>query len=68
MLPVEVTIQLGDVELAALDRHIGDSHGVRTREQVVAEIIAEWAANQAHTPAEVDEGLKPDELNASNDI
>lgn len=63
-----VTIQLGDVEIAALDRHIGASHSDRTREQVLAEIVADWAARQAQQPAEVDEGLRPEELNASNDI
>lgn len=63
-----VTIQLGDAEIAALDRHIGASHSDRTREQILAEIVADWAARQAQKPGEIDEGLRPEELNASNDI
>ena len=62
-----VTIRLGDAEIAALDRYIAASHYRRTREQALAEIVTRWAAAQARRPAKVDEGLRPEELNASND-
>ncbi len=63
-----VTIVLGEAELAALDRSIRDSRPALTREQALLKIVAAWAAAQPGSgPAEVDEGMRPHELNASND-
>jgi hypothetical protein len=62
-----ITVHLGDAEIAALDRHVSTAHSGQTREQVIIEIVARWAAAQIQRSAEPDEGLKPDELNASND-
>jgi predicted transcriptional regulator len=67
MTETAITVHLGDAEIAALDRHVSTMHSGQTREQVIIEIVAHWAATQTVLPAEIDEGLKPDELNASND-
>jgi hypothetical protein len=64
-----VTIHLGEAELTALDRHIHDRRSGLTREQMLSEIVGAWAARQPgtlHPP--VDEGMRPEELNASNDM
>lgn len=64
-----VTIHLGEAELAAIDRHIHDRRAGLTREQMLSEIVTAWAATQPgtlHPP--VDEGMRPEELNASNDM
>ncbi|HEY5795443.1 MAG TPA: hypothetical protein VIU82_10540 [Bosea sp. (in: a-proteobacteria)] len=64
-----LTIHLTEAELAALDRHIHERRFGLTREQMVSEIVAAWAATQpgALLPP-VDEGMRPEELNASNDM
>lgn len=64
-----VTIALREAELQALDRHLRDGAPGMTREQALSEIVAEWAAAQpgaVRSPA--DEGMRPEELNASNDM
>lgn len=63
-----VTIELKEAELVALDRYIRDRMPGATRERALSDILAAWAAAQPATahPA-ADEGLRPDELNASND-
>lgn len=69
-----VTIFLGEPELAALDRSIREATPALTREQALSGIVATWAAAQpgAGRPEsgrpETDEGMRPDQLNASNDI
>ncbi len=67
-MPTAVTVLLEDAELAALDRYIAACRPGRSRERVVAEIARRWAEAQpgGEAPAP-DEGLRPDELNASND-
>ncbi|PTM43037.1 hypothetical protein [Bosea sp. 124] len=69
MSATAVTIFLEDTELAALDRHLRDDRPGLTREQALSEIVTAWAAAQpgsAHRP--VDEGMRPEDLNASNDM
>lgn len=64
-----LTIHLTEAELAALDRHIHERRMGLTREQMLSEIVAAWAV--AHPGAvlpPVDEGMRPEELNASNDM
>ncbi|WP_327527128.1 hypothetical protein [Bosea sp. (in: a-proteobacteria)] len=63
-----VTIILGEAQLAALDRYLRDHKPTLTREQALSEIVAAWANAQPGTPPlPADEGLRPEELNASND-
>jgi hypothetical protein len=68
LMPTAVTVLLTDAELAALDRYIAVHRPGHSRAEVMAEIAARWAETQqpASHPAP-DEGLRPDELNASND-
>lgn len=67
-MPTAVTILLPDSAVAMLDRHIATHRPGRAREEMLAEIVAQWlAAQQPHAEAQPDEGLRPDELNASND-
>jgi len=64
-----VTIVLREAELAALDRHRRGSGPELTREQALSGIVAAWAAAQpgsVRLPA--DEGMRPEQLNASNDM
>lgn len=68
LMPIAVTILLTDEELAALDRYIAASRPGHGRAEVLAEIAARWVeAQQPAGHAAPDEGLRPDELNASND-
>lgn len=68
MSATTLTIALGEADLAALDRSIRQSTPALTREQALSAIITAWARTQpgADRP-EVDRGLRPEELNASND-
>lgn len=61
-------ILLNDAQVAALDRYIVDQGCALSRENALAAIVANWADHQRSRPDEVDEGLRPDELNASNDL
>ncbi|BCB20076.1 hypothetical protein [Bosea sp. ANAM02] len=66
MPAIPVTLALDELTLAVLDRHI-EIHGQgRSRDQVIAEILVLWAASPERA-AVPDEGLRPEELNASND-
>lgn len=63
-----VTIDLSEQELAAIDRHLRESRSRQSREEALAAIVRRWAADQGLLPDPTDEdGLEPDELNASND-
>ncbi len=66
MAAVPVTLSLDERVLAALDRYIEIHRQGRTRAELIGEILAAWAASPEHL-AEPDEGLRPEELNASND-
>ena len=69
MSATAVTILLGEIELAALDLSIRDARPALTREQALSKIVTAWAAAQpASGPTEIDEGMRPSELNASNDM
>ena len=68
MSATPVTVLLEERELAALDHSIRNAKPALTREQALSKIVAAWAAaHPASGRAEVDEGMRPDELNASND-
>lgn len=68
-MSTDVTIPLNETEQAALDRYIAAHRPGHSRREMVAEIVAQWVAAQQRprTAAHPDEGLRPDELNASND-
>lgn len=71
MPPIAVTITLGEAEQAALDRYIRETNAALTRTQALAAIVSEWAlahAGEAGDRPDIDEGMRPNELNASNDI
>lgn len=67
MSPATITVAFGDEELAALDRHLMQRAPALSRAELVAQIVAEWAKAQGPGRAAPDEGLRPEELNASND-
>lgn len=67
MPPVTVTVALGDTDIVALDRFIDAHRPGRSRAEAVAEIIALWAASQGNRDSTPDEGMRPEDLNASND-
>lgn len=67
MPPVTLTVVLGEGEVAALDRYIDQHRPVRSRAEAVAEIVALWAGSQGRGSATPDEGMRPEDLNASND-
>ena len=66
MSAVPVTLSDDERTLAVLDRHIELHRQGRSRADVIAEILAIWAASPERV-AEPDEGMRPEELNASND-
>ena len=66
MSAVPVTLSVDERTLAVLDRHIELPRQGRSRADVIAEILAIWAASPERV-AEPDEGMRPEELNASND-
>ena len=66
MVAVPVTLAVDERILAALDRHIALHRQGRSRAELIGEILAAWAASPDHL-VEPDEGLRPEELNASND-
>lgn len=70
MSATTVTITLGDAEQAALDAYIRDNHPQLQRADALAVIVSDWArARTAQAGgSEIDQGMRPDQLNASNDI
>lgn len=66
MPAVSVTLSVDERTLAVLDRHIDAHRQGRSRADVIAEILVMWAASPERVAAP-DEGLRPEELNASND-
>lgn len=67
MSPAIVTVAFENEELAALDRYIAQRAPATSRAELVVRIVAEWAKAQAGDQPAPDEGLRPEELNASND-
>lgn len=68
MSETTVTIDLGAPTLAALDRYIREREPTLTREQALSKVVAAWLAAQPGPPHRaVDEGMRPEQLNASND-
>lgn len=67
MPAVPVTLSVDERVLTVLDRHIKLHRQGRSRADVIAEILAAWAANPERLATPPDEGLRPEELNASND-
>ena len=51
--------------LEALDRHIGQAMPGASRSEALRQVVRAWA--EQHGLVDGDEGLRPDELNASND-
>uniref|UniRef100_A0A9E7ZYS8 Ribbon-helix-helix protein CopG domain-containing protein n=1 Tax=Bosea sp. NBC_00436 TaxID=2969620 RepID=A0A9E7ZYS8_9HYPH len=66
MAAVPITLSVDEHILAALDHYIAIHRQGRSRTELIGEILAAWAANPEHL-VEPDEGLRPEELNASND-
>jgi hypothetical protein len=70
-----VTIALEADEAAALDRYRRDLGPSATRSDALSAILREWISQSSTSPADpnnaidaIDEGLRPSELNSSNDI
>jgi hypothetical protein len=72
MTDTEVTMTLDADEAAALDRYRRDLGPAASRSDALAAILREWMSRSgtasAESSAPVDEGLRPSELNSSNDI
>ena len=66
MPAVPVTLSVDERTLAVLDRHIDLHRPGHSRAEVITEILAVWAASPEHA-VEPDEGLRPEDLNASNE-
>jgi len=64
--PEELTLELSPDLAAALDRFIEREHAVMTRSEAMAAAFREWATARGLV-ASADDGLRPEELNASND-
>jgi len=69
MSPAMITVALSREVLAALDHYITTQTQApaRTHAELIAEIVSQWAATQGWQGGPADEGLRPEELNASND-
>jgi len=67
MPAVPVTLSVDERVLTVLDQHIELHRQGRSRADVIAEILAAWAGNPERLATPPDEGLRPEELNASND-
>ena len=66
MPTLPLTLSVDAHVLVVLDRYIAIHRPGCSRADIVAEVLAGWAADPARAAAP-DEGLHPDELNASND-
>lgn len=66
MAAVPVTLSVDERILAALDRYIEIHRLGRSRTELIEDILAAWAASPEHLVVP-DEGLRPEDLNASND-
>jgi hypothetical protein len=66
MPTIPVTLSMDERTLATLDRYIEIHRPGRSRADIVGEIVATWAAGPERHAAP-DEGLRPEDLNASND-
>lgn len=64
-----ITIPLREADIAAIDRHRRDALPELSREQALVAIVEAWVAAQpGATRSPADEGMRPEELNASNDM
>lgn len=68
MPETSLTVDFSAEETAALDSYIAAEMPGRERARAVAEIVARWLASHPARQGPVDEGLKPEDLNASNDV
>ncbi|KPF71791.1 hypothetical protein IP69_04660 [Bosea sp. AAP35] len=71
MTEASVTVILTGPQQDALDAYRRSANPVISRDEALQSILSEWLAHHtmsASPDGEADEGLKPDELNASNDI
>lgn len=72
MSDTAVTIALEADEAAALDRYRRDLGPSATRSDALSAILREWISQSSTSSADpndaIDEGLRPSELNSSNDI
>lgn len=67
MSSATVTIRLREEDIAALDRYIAAQGLGRSRADLVADIVSRWTAGRKDAALPPDEGMRPEELNASND-
>ena len=67
MSSAAVTIRLREEDIAALDRYIAAQGRGRSRAELIADIVSQWAAGRQEPVLPPDEGMRPEELNASND-
>ena len=66
-----VTLVLTEPERKALDAYRTSLTPPASRDEMLRQIVMDWLANNAKEASgggEVDEGMRPAELNASNDI
>lgn len=72
MSDTTVTIALEADEAAALDRYRRDLGPSASRSDALSAILREWMSQSRAGPVDssdpVDEGMRPSELNSSNDI
>lgn len=64
------TVILSAPQLEALDAYRRSCQPILSRDEALQSILAEWLANTPLSSPQdgADEGLRPEELNASNDI
>lgn len=66
-MPTMIQIALDGAALAVIDQHIATEGGASSREDALVGIVAAWVRDYAAKQQQADEGLRPDQLNASND-
>lgn len=67
-MPASFQIVLEQAQRAALDRYIAERGGSLNPEEALAELVAQALAGRGLAAGDAaDEGLKPEDLNASND-
>ncbi|RCS24943.1 hypothetical protein DUT91_05720 [Phyllobacterium salinisoli] len=51
----------------ALERFIASKHGAVNKSEAIAMILRDWLLKQGYLPTKPEEGMPPEDLNATND-